>query len=76
MNGVKDKADLITLAKMKALAWLARHHNVTVGQMITYLFMVRREHVRPIIESWKDHGVSAELAQALFDRFAKTSEAP
>lgn len=67
--------DAITKAKIKAMAWLATHHQVTVGQMLTYLFMVRREHVTPIIDAWKAHGVSAELVQALVDRFAPKAPA-
>ena len=76
MTGATDSADVVTKARLKALAWLVRHNEVTIGQMITYLFMVRREHVTPIIEAWKEHGVSTELVKALADRFAPRDKDP
>lgn len=62
--------DAVAKARIKAMAWLARNTQVTIGQMITYLFMVKREHITPIINAWKDHGMSAELVAQLVERFA------
>lgn len=67
-------ADLAAKVKLKALAWLANHHNVTLGQAFGYLMVAHQKHWPVIIEAWRDHGLSAELVATIVERFGPSPQ--
>lgn len=67
-------ADIATAVRVRAIAWLARHHEVTLGQGLAYLMTIRHTHWPMVVEAWREHGLSTALVDALAAKFAPKAQ--